>query len=233
MLDGTYTELAELTELAEGVQGREEGIRLLAILFMRKEQEITYKSIVPTLSYFDKESGNDLHFILAGWRRTLVVADLGHSNTESWEYDEDAFLFAKNVISEATNWKYSGGVDLLLVTTNTTSKSFVIDFSGAISLELTRMITDHLVPSHEILLHNLISFARSYRGNDPLLGIAVQEARVSAFKAIMKSIAGFLLSKEAIKEIDYASQFEIRDVSKPNPPSDVSIVLHHERNLSP
>jgi hypothetical protein len=68
----TYAELEKLVSSTEDhVLENVRDIRLAGLLFMRPGQQLTEKEILPSIEYFDARFGNDLHFYVAGWRKTV------------------------------------------------------------------------------------------------------------------------------------------------------------------
>ncbi|MBY5868526.1 hypothetical protein [Rhizobium leguminosarum] len=198
--------------------------KLVAILFMREGQEITDKMIRPSLKYFDLRSGKDMHFILPGWSKR--IPGRGADTTDSgWVFRESHFIKACDVISDATEWRYSGGTDLLLLTTRRMStERAVIDFSGAINIPLHVLKEKRLVESPELVLERVIRFAKNYNGDDPISSFSLQEARVSLAEGILSFLVGFL-AKDARSNLDYARQFLIRDISKRQRSQDVVVKI--------
>ncbi|MER8639314.1 hypothetical protein [Mesorhizobium sp. M1365] len=211
MEGGQFFSYSEFEMLA-GRMPSEASSEMLGILFMRKGQEIADKGIVPSLSYFNARSGEHIHFILAGWRRDGIAP-----GPVEWSYDDSAFVRACEVISEQTTWRYSGGVDLLLVTANRKPISgFIVDFRGVIYIPLHTLKERKLIESPEVLFERIFRFAQHYKGPNPLAAFSVQEARVSLVQAAIESVLGWL-PKEAKENFDYAKNFLVRDVSKDSP----------------
>jgi hypothetical protein len=67
MYGGVIKTFADLKKIAGDAQGFTPATRLLAILFMRKGQEITDKLITPSLIYLHLRSRSNTHFIMPGW----------------------------------------------------------------------------------------------------------------------------------------------------------------------
>jgi hypothetical protein len=218
MRGGIIQTFADFKNIVGKVQGFCPSTRLIAILFMREGQEITDKGIVPFLKYFHLRSGKDLHFILPGW----VFQEAGRGTEPStvgktWVYSDKLFIQACNVISSETRWKYSGGTDLLLLTTRRAAKdNIILEFSGAINIALHVMKEKKLVESPEVLFERIIQFAESYKGPDPLLKLSLQEARVSLVEGVINAVLSYL-SKDIKDRLEYAKQFLIQDVSKDTP----------------
>jgi hypothetical protein len=223
---GIFRTFAELEKQAGKIQGITPATRLLAILFMRKGQEITDKLIVPSLNYFHIRSGEALHFIMPGWIRK--GDSLAKSAGEVWVYDDVLFERARAVIASETNWKYSGGTDLLLITTRrAATDNVVLNFSAAINIRLHELQEKGLVGSPEIIFERLIRFAENYKGPEPLLHLSLQEVRVSLFEGVVNSILSYI-SKEMKDRIEYGKHFLVQDVSKEER-SGLALVKYHVR----
>jgi len=217
MYGGVLQTFADLKNIAGKVQGFTPSTRLLAILFMRKGQEITDKLITPSLNYFNVRSGKNLHFIMPSWILQRAGRGTDPASVEKWAYSDELFARSCQVIASETRWKYSGGTDLLLITTRRATKNdIVLEFSGAINIPLHVMINKKLVESPEVLFERLIRFAESYEGPDPLLHLSLQEARVSLFEGVINAILSYI-SKDMKDRLNYAKHFLIQDVSKETP----------------
>jgi hypothetical protein len=141
-------------------------------------------------------------------------------------------LEACDAIALETSWRYSGGVDLLLFTTNRRWDSGTrIDFSGIINIPIHTLKETKLIESVDILFERIASFARNYRGPDPLLGFATQEVRVSVLFGIVESILSFI-PREAKENLEYAKHFAIRNIVK-NPSAQVRLELKSEHDEYP
>jgi hypothetical protein len=215
MRGGIIESFADFTNIVGKVHNFSPSTRLIAILFMREGQEITDKGIVPFLNYFDIRSGKALHFILPGWVHREAGRGTDHSSVgKEWIYSDSLFTKACEVIASETRWKYSGGTDLVLVTTRKAANiNIVVDFSGAINIALHVMKEKKLVESTEVLFERLIRFAESYQGPDPLLKLSLQEARVSLVEGVINAVLS-CLPKGMKERLEYSKQFLIQDISK-------------------
>jgi len=227
MRDGDFTTFGEFDALVDqrlsDLESEGASMRLVGMLFMRQGQSLTDKEITPSLEYLHGRSGDHIDFYLAGWKfyaRSEGVA------SSSWTFDLDAFLKAQDAIESETDWSYSGGVDLLLMTaskrieanTHSTYHShkrvhYAVDMTGVISIPVHSLVKANLIESPDILFERIIRFAKMFEGKDPLLGLTAQEARVSVVEGLTGTVLG-LLPKEAKERLDYAKHFAIKDVSK-------------------
>ena len=212
MLGGVYRSFVELEEIARRSHPNLDAhARLTGFLFMRAGLDLADKMIVPSLNYFDLLSAQYMNFIVAGWSK--LQAGRGTQFAAQWIYSDEDFIRACTLIEERTNWRYSGGTDLLLCTTlPDRGQSTAIDFNAVISISLDKL-RDGKIDSPEIILKRVIDFAKSYRGSDPLPALSFQEARVSLFEAVVDTVVG-LISKDAKEKATYAKQFLVKDVRK-------------------
>ena len=215
MKPAIFTTYSAFGTIVEDALDGTEGPRLMAMLFMRKGQSVVDKEITPSLKYFDIRSAQDLHFVCPGWTATV----------DGWTYDDTAFSQCVSVIESNSSWVYSGGVELLLFTAQTrrfsadankmvqqSGDESVVDLSSAITLHLDSLREKKLVDSLDRLFEIIIRFARNYKGESPVRGLAFQEARVSVAKGISDSLMA-LVPKEAKEKVDYASEFAVKDLS--------------------
>lgn len=208
----TFDEFRRIAVGSHRVDDKE--IRLAGLLFMRPEQEITKNEILPNLKYFDLRSGKYIDFTFPGW---IEVDNRG----KKWAFQNKAFIRCCDVISAETTWKYSGGIDLLLFTTRRIPRRWAIhddldvDFSGSMNIPIHQLVQKHLVEGVDVLFERIFSFAKNYEGSDPILGISIQEARVSAIRAFVDAILSYLLPKAALDRLDYAKNFVVQDIARP------------------
>jgi hypothetical protein len=222
MIEGYWSSLTEFESLVDqrlsGFLPDASSIKLVGILFMRKGHPIADKEIYPSLEFFHKRLGDNLDFYLAGWRRDENSVE-GKSN---WTFDEDDFMKTLLAIESEVDWKYSGGIDLLLMTASKEIKldhracstharaTYSIDLKSVIRLPIHILMREK---PFEIIIQNLINAAEKYRVQDPLLRLMLQEVSSSVFEGIIESVIA-LLPKSIRAKIDYVKHFAIRDISK-------------------
>jgi len=214
MYGGIIWTFAEFENLVARVQNFSPKTKLIAILFMRKGQEITDQLIAPSLDYFDRRSGDALHFVMPGWFYQEAGRGTDPQSVEyGWFFDNELFVQACAVIASETSWNYSGGTDLLLTTTRSSRDEAILDFSGVINIPLHEIVGKKLVTSPEVLITRFIQFAENYDGIEPLLHLSWQEARVSFFEGVSDAILSQIF-RDAKDRVEYRKHFLIKDVSK-------------------
>jgi hypothetical protein len=198
-------------------------IKLVGMLFMRTGQSITDKDIYPSFEFFHRRSGDYIDFYLAGWRHD--GNNYGNKETSEWTFNLDDFIKTLDAIESEVDWTYSGGTDLLLMAairdmqvghggfSTHARTTYKIDLNSVISIPIHTLMKENLIESPDVLLERIISFAKNFKGHDPMLGLMGQEVRVSAVEGIIESVLG-LLPKETKRKVDYLKHFAIKDVSK-------------------
>jgi hypothetical protein len=188
--------------------------RLIGLLFMRAGQGIVDKEIIPSFEYFDRRSGDDIDFHIPGWKRVHAYG-IGMGREPTLKFDAENFIKACDIFASETRWTYSGGVDLLLFTLRRIGpEHWEIDLGGVIVIPILELREKKLVESTDVLFERIFSFARKFKGRDPILGFSTQEARVSAVNGLIETLVGYL-PKEAKERLQYAKNFRIQDVSRP------------------
>jgi hypothetical protein len=185
----------------------------------------------------------DRHFTAdVQYARHLQSIDEGRKDFKrvngKWSFDEESFVKACDVISENTRWKYGGGTELLLFEaqkgerksagfkTRDTSESVYADFSTAVTVHLDTLMQKKPTETPQIIFKRVFRYAKQYEGNNPLMGLSLQEARVSAFAAIVQTVIGYL-PKEVKEQIEYAKEFGVKNISKQ---SDRQLKVTHKQH---
>jgi hypothetical protein len=246
MRDGDFTTFGEFEDLVDqrlsDLESEGASMKLVGMLFMREGQALTDKEIIPSLDYLHGRSVDHIDFYLAGWKYYARSEGVASS---SWTFNLETFLRAQDAIESETDWSYSGGVDLLLMTaskriesdTHSTYHShkrvrYMVDLTGVISIPVHSLVKANLIESPDILFERIIRFAKVFEGADPLLGLSGQEARVSIVEGLTNTVLG-LLPKEAKERVDYAKHFAIKDVSKKGRRKSAIVKVDTESNSYP
>lgn len=227
MKPGRFSYYSQFEEIANSGAKEEEGTpKLMGLVFMRKDQELTAKHILPSLSWFHERSGEHIHFVLAGWGFTTDGASAAEPGRTEWNYSDEAFSNAVRVIEENSTWRYQGGTELLLFTVQTKETvhnradehrvgqvSSAVDFSSSIALQLDILKERKLIDSIERFFEIIFRFAKTYKGDDPIRALTVQEMRVSLANGISKMLMS-IIPKESKEKAEYAVEFAVKDLSR-------------------
>lgn len=150
----------------------------IGILLARPKQELTEKEILPNLEYFHHRSGEAIHFYCGGYGRYWykdgrlyndainVTEDKGYWGDIPWKFSPQAFVHLVEEIELESEWKYSGGVELLLLNTWVNGyNELVIDFDTLLSINLTKACKDKVVEDIQHLFEEIFRIARNQKEN--------------------------------------------------------------------
>ena len=95
---------------------------LIAFLFADSGFDLVKKEIFPFLKRFNARSGYLTHFFFVGYIRESLASRYKDSecvvegpDSEKWYFSVEAFEKFRRELEDRTKWKYSGGVDFLLL----------------------------------------------------------------------------------------------------------------------
>jgi hypothetical protein len=145
--------------------------RVVAILFVPPFTKFAKESLIPRLDYFHRRSGNTIEFFSVGYggymQRSAFpdVIDVHAQHTEDgsiipWGYSNRVFDEMRNKFENLTVWKFSGEVDLLLVTASydKEKRRVMMDFSNAIVLDLDLILSDNAIRSFGCFFEEFVCY---------------------------------------------------------------------------
>ena len=120
---------------------------LVALLFADSGFEIVKKEILPFIKRFNVRSGKSTHFFFAGYvsegarsyyKDSEFVLEGPYSR--KWYFSALAFENIRRDLEKHSKWKYSGGVDFLLLDAvrNSSSNELDLQFDKVVSFELVQ-----------------------------------------------------------------------------------------------
>jgi hypothetical protein len=162
-------------------KGRKALIRMVGILFARPDSSLGAKEIIPNLDYFHVRSGQHIDFFCAGYG----ADDLKDPDRESqitvgnvgWQFNVKRFNSISEEVAARTNWKYSGGADLILTNAffeQVTKRAF-LGFDTVVKCYLDEMIRLKAIPSVEEFFERIFRYAENATGDDPTWGFSDAE----------------------------------------------------------
>src|SRR5262245_40301582 len=91
-------------------------VRLTGILFARPTSPLAKAEITPNLDDLHHRSGKHIQFLCAGYRvgGDSQPGDQAEVNS-NWVFSAERFNAFRAEMEEVTTWRYSGGVDLILI----------------------------------------------------------------------------------------------------------------------
>jgi len=189
--------------------------RLKALLFARPESETTQKQILPHLTYFHFESGDRFDFVCVGYFQASgaepVVARV---DDKDWSFSDREFIQIKNELQSKTNWKYSGGADLILCNEITEGSVKSLDTRSAMCLSIDKLLKDSSILSFENFFQGIVDFAKSSGGQNPTWKLSDKNGLRLALEGLKSSVIE-LLPKGVQKQVSDAFSFAVRDISPP------------------
>ncbi len=182
-------------------------IRVIGLLFAPPQSEFASRAIVPRMNWFHVRSDFRLFVYCVEYGAYLPreefpdVVDATTIQGVTWQFSDTVFNESRKEFQDKTKWKYSGEVDLLLVTVvwDAASQSTTIDFSDSMVLvpdqavldkaikgfsELFERICDRLDDSNKEISTTAVSDKEGLR----LLGRALLDSLVKQLPSLMKSI---------------------------------------------
>ncbi|MCL4301167.1 MAG: CHAT domain-containing protein [Anaerolineae bacterium] len=164
-----------LQEIKEWLQRSDEKIMMIGLLFARPQTPLARSEIIPHLDYFHYRSGNYIHFFCGGygayWGEDTYPdqEQVVKINGTQWYFSPSKFNYLRKEVEEKTNWRYSGGVDLVLLTINEDEKGKpILNFNQSFSFPLEKLKNDGVIYGVEIFFEEIFRFAEDYTGDHAL-----------------------------------------------------------------
>lgn len=201
---------------------------LVAFLFADSGFDLVKKEIFPFLKRFNARSGYLTHFFFVGYIRESLTWNYkgservleGGPDSEKWYFSAEAFEKFRRELEAHTKWKYSGGVDFLLldaVRNNPLdpkgSHSLVLNFDQVVSFDLVDAREAKRIPILSKFFEEVFRYSEEKReevkttrySNKQLLPLCISVAE----GAIKTVIPGYI-----VDGIRNAKQFAIQDLRR-------------------
>lgn len=150
-------------------------VRMVGLLFARPDLDIVKSEILPSLNYFHFRAGWHIDFFFVGYNYKEMKKDSSNNRKikvgdKEWNYNDISFNNFREYLESTTEWKYSGGVDLILLNTKYEEESLEInlDFSTAISMQLDRALIENAIPSISTFFEEIFQYAENYQNSNPV-----------------------------------------------------------------
>ena len=194
--------------------------RMLGLLFGRPESQILQREIIPSLNYFNERSAYAIDFFFGGY---IPPKESEHNQYDDQQpvdgsaptghgyFSATAFTRLRQDIESVSTWKYSGAVDLILLTSRMSTQSRLkLDFSKTLVLNLQKCRESKLIPSIDQFFELVFRFAEEYDGNDPISSFSAALEKGVAVSAMAGGIKSFI-PKILHKEIDRTALFAVKN----------------------
>jgi hypothetical protein len=212
---------------------------LVGVLFARPEVDVVSKEILTSLRYFDARSSDRAWFFFAGYvtkgaldwvskdEKTggwalydfalsrILFARV--SDDIDWYFSSEEFNSVRSRFEEESEWRYSGGVDLLLVNMKRGEPSdedeWFFDFRSTLVLHLDNVKDAKVAGSIGILFEKIFKYSESLDANDPVGGLSDYLGLRTAGTSVIKAILSFL-PHDLGAEFQKVASLAIRDMSR-------------------
>jgi hypothetical protein len=187
----------------------------VALLFVRGDRAGDGKNLaeqaVASFDYWDKETGDFIDLIMAGWSR----------DDDGLHFNRDEFLAFRRVIEEGSTWEYSGETDLLLLNFDLDLEEVDgwFNYSQVIVLPLEAMLREKHIGSLDGFVAELVTLARKvghsarHSGDSPVWEISDRAGVLRAKKDIWHAIKKLILRDYADK-LNALENFAVRDLQR-------------------
>lgn len=175
-------------------------VRLVGIIFGRPSVELFEKQISPNLAYWHHRSADHVDFFCIGFGR-------GRG------FSPQAFTGAVRHFESETDWRYSGGTDLILLNARLPigRGRVELEYDRTVVLRLEEAVRIGAVKNISVFFEQIIAFARSTPGDDPAWGFSNQMGKRVGGSALKRLLLS-LLPRGLNAEAEQAFMFAVKDI---------------------
>jgi hypothetical protein len=197
-------------------------VRLVGLLFARPQSRLAVDEIIPHLDYFHHRSANHVDFFCGGyggyWEGRDEFPDqqvVGRGQHTNWLFSATKFNSFREEIEDRTNWRYSGGVDLILTNAvyDPNEEKARLDFSSAIAMNLDRAKSDGAIQSVEKFMEQICQYAEHQSGSDPTWWFS-DRIGIGFARSALKGIVLALLPKGIQSDARRAFHLAVQDIGR-------------------
>jgi hypothetical protein len=152
--------------------GQEPKWKMLVLIFAQPKNQIAEESIIPQLSFFHYDTQNVIDLFCVGYydlsrEKELPTKEIIKVGDDDWGYSVLHFIKMKNFFQQETEWRYSGGAEMIITNFMLHEDRIIIEYNTAITIALEEAIKCGAIVSTESFIIDMINFIRGYEGNDP------------------------------------------------------------------
>jgi hypothetical protein len=214
----TYQQVAKSVEF--WIKETKKPAVLVGLLFCRPSTQMARDEILPAVFDFHYASDVQTQFYFAGYKQVAVPGEEGISPKAKhggppFEFDAKAFNDFVTLIELKTNWRYSGGTDLILADGryDPGRRNGYVDFSSAMSMTLEFVKGASIYPEIGMFFHHVFHFAKDYSGKGPTFALS-DALGGSALKEIASSLALKFVPGETKAGVVRGLQFAAGDLRR-------------------
>ncbi len=197
----------------------ERNSKLVGFLFSHPASKLAKEEIVNHLPHFHLRSGEAVDFFCVGYGAYWPPEH--HSDQEAvikiegvnWLFSEKAFSEVIDELESLTKWKYSGEVELLLVSAvKEKSGKTSLNFDNAITCNLESMSKDKAFTSVRAFFSSLFNYAKKHSTVDATWGLSDAQG-VAVLKSALKEAVLSLLPNNFKESYKKAEHYAVRNLS--------------------
>lgn len=195
-----YDELKEV--VGYSFEREKNNSKIVGLLFAQQDS-FTEDEILKKFDYYNNRSEETIDFFCAGYQPqilepTLPVATI--VDGEAWTFDPKIFNQLRIQTEEATNWEYSGSVELVLFNAylDDSDNNVKLDFSDAISIDLLKAKNEDLINSVSEIFERIFKISETLTTDNPTKEMSLKLIGNTGRKSFVNIL--FNLLPEAIRK---------------------------------
>jgi hypothetical protein len=175
---------------------------LIGLIIGDPSEPLVKEQIIPKLEFWHHRSANYIDLFCVGFS---AVA----------KFDAKEFNSTLRTLESNTDWRYSGGTDLILinVTYSAGTKEVTLDFTSALAMTLEAVVKVDGFERLSIFFEKVMNAARESCGVESPAEVSDAFGR-SLLKSVFKGLLTSLLPDGMKKEARDAFLFAVKDISK-------------------
>lgn len=145
--------------------------KIVGLLFAQPDS-FTEDEILKKIDYYNNRSKETIDFFCVGYQPQMFEPTLNAItivNGEPWTFDPEIFNQLRIQTEEATNWEYSGSVELVLFNAyiDDSNNKVNLDFSDAISIDLLKAKNEDLINSVGEIFERIFKISETITTDNP------------------------------------------------------------------
>ena len=195
--------------------------KLVGIMFCQPSHPLSKAEVNENLRYFHYRSGKNIDFYCAGYGSSWSASEypdkesVSSTGSEDWLYSPSAFNTFRDQMEGLSTWKYSGGVDLLLINSflDPNTSSVQLDLRSTIVCRLDEMKRIGAITSIMNFFEQIFQYAENQDRKNPTWGFSDQQG-LAQVVSILKRLILALLPKSLGTDVEKLYHFAVLDVGK-------------------
>jgi len=199
-------------------------VKMIGIIFCRPQLTMTKQELLPHLKYYHLRSDKFIDFFFVGflppkWTEIFdnrsSMYEVEGPDDSTWLFDEQNFNKWRETIEANSDWKYSGGNDLLLVNVRPGPGycEAQLDLRSAICITLESVKNNENIPEISMLFESIFRYAENPDPTDPVFGFS-DKMGAAIGKQALKSLFVSILPKPLQTNAKAAFSYAVRNISK-------------------